>query len=364
MREGLTEPSQDRPTLVWVLVPVAETIDGALDYYNDYSQSRAEFERAFLALGIAWRWQPVTMRDYRKVIDGIVQDAAHEALVFNLCDGDEDNGVPGISVVRYLSALRISFTGADERFYDITTSKIDMKRAFDRASVCTPSWEIVTRSPRTRPDIFARHGCPLIVKPAVSAGSMGITVNSVVETCAALDDQLDELHAGYKGWNLVGGGVFVERYVAGREFTTFIVGSADEPHRATVYPSVERVFHESLPPAEQFLSYDRLWEVYERESPIGDGEYLWQYRAAPDADEPQIAALAWAAYVAVGGRGYGRVDIRMDAATGELFVLEVNSQCGLSEDEDHTSIGAILRYAQRPFATMLQNIMDTARMVA
>ena len=364
MTEGLTDPSRDRPTLVWVLVPVAETTDGALDYYNDYSQSQAEFERAFLALGMPWRWQPVTLRDFRRVIDGIARDTTHEALVFNLCDGDEDNGVPGISVVRYLSELRIPYTGADERFYESTTSKIDMKRAFDRAGVCTPSWEIVTRNRRTRPAIFKRHGSPLIVKPAVSAGSMGITVQSVVETCAALDAQLDELHAGYRGWNLVGGGVIAERYIAGREFTTFIVGSADEPDRATVYPSVERVFHESLPPAEQFLSYDRLWEVYERESPIEGGEYLWQYRAAPEAHEPHIAALAWAAYSAVAGRGYGRVDIRMDAATGELFVLEVNSQCGLSEDEDLTSIGAILRCAQQSFATMLQNIMDTARTVA
>jgi D-alanine-D-alanine ligase len=33
----------------------------------------------------------------------------------------------------------------------------------------------------------------------------------------------------------------------------------------------------------------------------------------------------------------------MDQATRQLYVLEVNAQCGLSEDEDYTSIGAILR---------------------
>ena len=364
MSAASTEPCHDRPALVWVLVPLADTTDGALDYSSDYSQSEAEFARAFLALGIEWRWQPVTLLDFRSVLDDIARDTAHDALVFNLCDGDEENGVPGISVVRHLNELKMPYTGADERFYDITTSKIDMKRAFDRAGVSTPSWEIVTRQRRARPSLFERHGCPLIVKPAVSAGSMGITVKSVVDTCDALDAQLELLHRGYRGWNLVSGGVFVERYVAGREFTTFIVGSALEPDRATVYPSVERVFHDSLPPAEQFLSYDRLWEVYERETPIDGGAYLWQYHETPDAFEPRIAALAWAAYVAVGGCGYGRVDLRMDAATGELFVLEVNSQCGLSEDEDHTSIGAILRYAQQPFATMLQTIMDTARTVA
>ncbi len=39
--------------------------------------------------------------------------------------------------------------------------------------------------------------------------------------------------------------------------------------------------------------------------------------------------------------GYGRLDIRMDRQTGKMYVLEVNAQCGLSEDEDYTSIGAI-----------------------
>ena len=54
------DPIDGTPMLVWVLVPVMETSDPTLDYYNDYSQSYAEFERAFLELGVEWRWQPVT----------------------------------------------------------------------------------------------------------------------------------------------------------------------------------------------------------------------------------------------------------------------------------------------------------------
>ena len=141
--------------------------------------------------------------------------------------------------------------------------------------------------------------------------------------------------------------MFVERYISGREFTTLIVGSADDPDRSTVYLPVERVFHAGLPATEQFLSFDRLWEVYERETPIADGQYLWEYQPAPEALVQRISEVSWAAYAAVGGRGYGRVDLRMDANTGELYVLEVNAQCGLSEDENHTSIGAILRFAER-----------------
>ena len=351
----------DKPLLVWVLVPFVATSDPTLDYYNDYSESRAEFEHAFAALDVEWRWQLVTSDDYRTVIDGIVvHSMMHSPVVFNLCDGDEVNGVPGISVIRYLDEIGLPYTGADEHFYRITTSKIDMKQAFDRSAVPTSPWETVARDTKSLALVFERHGTPLIVKPAVSAGSMGITISSVVTTVAELRKQLRVLHQGYRGWDLASGGVFVERYISGPEFTTFIVGSADAPELSTVYPPVERVFHAALPPTQQFLSFDRLWEVYERESSLGEGQYLWEYRAAPLALQQRICDASWAAYVSVGGRGYGRVDLRMDAVTGALCVLEVNAQCGLSEDENYTSIGAILRFAGRSFHTMLRDVIDDA----
>jgi D-alanine-D-alanine ligase len=58
--------------------------------------------------------------------------------------------------------------------------------------------------------------------------------------------------------------------------------------------------------------------------------------------------------------GYGRLDIRMDKNTGKLYMLEVNAQCGLSEDEDYTSIGAILRYADKTFSGIILNIIKDA----
>jgi D-alanine-D-alanine ligase len=50
----------------------------------------------------------------------------------------------------------------------------------------------------------------------------------------------------------------------------------------------------------------------------------------------------------------------MDQATRELYVLEVNAQCGLSEDENYTSIGAILRFAEATYARAVQEILDAA----
>ena len=71
----------------------------------------------------------------------------------------------------------------------------------------------------------------------------------------------------------------------------------------------------------------------------------------------RVKEVSWAAYEAVGGRGYGRVDLRQDAESGELYVLEVNAQCGISEDEAYTSIGAILRFARTPFSSAVAAII-------
>ncbi len=349
-----------RPLTIWVLVPFVETSDPNLAYYNDYSQSRAEYARVFAALGHAWNWTPVLLSDYERVIDKIINaDDRSHAVVLNLCDGDETNGVPGLSVVRYLEAKGLCFTGADSAFYDVTTSKITMKERFDLASVPTSPWAIL-HDDATADDLFARCGSPLIIKPAISAGSMGITIDSVVHAREALETQRALLRDGYRGWDLTGGGVLVERFIVGAEYTTFIVGSADAADQCVVYPPVERVFNRRLPPTEQFLSFDRLWEIYERESSLGDSEYLWEYGPVLQPLAQRIMDVSWAAYAAVDGRGYGRVDLRMDADTGELFVLEVNSQCGLSEDENYTSIGAILRFAGVPFSRAVRAILDDA----
>ena len=123
---------------------------------------------------------------------------------------------------------------------------------------------------------------------------------------------------------------------------------------------VERVFHASLPEKEKFLSFDRLWEIYEDETAMPGEENFYEYQL-PEADliEP-IKKLSWDAYCATKGKGYTRVDIRMDAVTKQLYVLEVNAQCGISEDENYTSIGAILRFSGKRFSQLVIEILNDA----
>jgi D-alanine-D-alanine ligase len=90
-----------------------------------------------------------------------------------------------------------------------------------------------------------------------------------------------------------------------------------------------------------------------------DGNF-YEY-ALPEASLiDEIKKISWDAYVACKGCGYTRVDVRMDKETGKLYVLEVNAQCGLSEDEDYTSIGAILRFSRVSFTELVAEIINDA----
>jgi len=348
---------------VWVLAPHLDTGNANIDYYYDFTQSIAEYDKTFAELGIEWKWQPVTLKNYRTIIRSIVKEKEvgnKTPVVFNICDGDEVNGTPGISVVKLLEEKGLLYTGADEYFYNITTSKIPMKQAFDKAKVPSAKWAAINSANQNLDDIFETLGTPVIVKPSVSGGSMGVGIKNVVHERTALKEQVAKMFEGYRGWDLAADGLIAESFITGPEFTVLISGSYNNPKDAKIYTPVERGFHHSLPEEEKFLSFDRLWEIYEEEAPMPNEANFYEY-AVPDASLiNEIKKISWDAYVATRGCGYTRVDVRMDKQTGRLFVLEVNAQCGLSEDEDFTSIGAILRFSGNTYTQLVAEIINDA----
>ena len=350
-----------KPYTIWVLAPHLESDDPNIQHYYDFTQSIKEYTQVFEELKAPWKWQPVTMDNYKEIIHSIALSANGKTpLVLNLCDGDEVNGTPGVSVIHELEKHGLIYSGSDAHFYTITTSKIPMKKAFDKAGVASANWRVITDKKGSTKGIGKRVGTPFIIKPAVSGGSMGVSVKNVVHTEDELTERVEEIKKGYRGWNLLADGLFVEQFITGPEFTTFITGSADDMEHCKVYEPVERVFHKSLPDAEKFLSFDRLWEIYEDEMPMPGNENFYEYRAVePSLIEP-LKKLSIDAYKACGGKGYTRIDIRQDASTGKLYMLEANAQCGLSEDEDYTSIGAILKVSDVTFTEVIAEVLKDA----
>ncbi len=348
--------------IIYVLAPYLETADNNINYYYDFTQSIEEYTKIFGELNAKWKWQPVTMKNYVPIIESIVADkkSKRTPVFLNLCDGDEVNGTPGISVLKKLHELGVVYTGAEAYFYDITTSKIPMKKAFDKFNVPTAKWKMIQSAKDEVDDMFETVGRTVILKPAVSGGSMGVGVKNVVSNRTAMKKQLKKMFEGYRGWDLAIDGVVAEEFIKGREFTTMITGSSKYPSTCKVYEPVERVFHPSLPAKEKFLSFDRLWEIYEDETPMPSNENFYEYTSVEKSLSDEIKKISFEAYKSVKGTGYTRVDIRMDDLTGKLYVLEVNAQCGLSEDEDYTSIGAILKANNTSFKEMILEVLQDA----
>ena len=350
-----------KPYTIWVLAPHLESDDPNIQHYYDFSQSIQEFTTVFEELKTQWKWQPVTMDNYKEIIQSIAVSANGKTpLILNLCDGDEVNGTPGVSVIHELEKYGLIYTGSDAHFYNTTTSKIPMKKAFDKAGVSTANWRVITDKKGSTKGICKRVGTPIIIKPAVSGGSMGVSIKNVVQSEEELAKRVDEIYKGYHGWNLLVDGLFVEQFITGPEYTTFITGSADDPDHCIVYEPVKRNFHESLPEAEKFLSFDRLWEIYEDETPMPENGNFYEYGPVEPSLIPALKKLSMDAYKSCGGKGYTRIDIRQDSNTDKLYMLEVNAQCGLSEDENYTSIGAILKVSNVSFTEVITEILKDA----
>src|SRR5688572_17927731 len=211
-----------KPYTIWVLAPHLESEDPNIQHYYDFTQSIEEYSKVFDEFKATWKWQPVTMSNYREVIKSIAASANGKTpLILNLCDGDEVNGTPGVSVIRELEKYGLIYTGSDEHFYTITTSKIPMKKAFDKFGVPNANWRVINGKRGSVKGICKRVGTPAIIKPAVSGGSMGVSVKNVVHTEEELLKRVDEIQNGYHGWNLLADGLFVEQFITGPEYTTF-----------------------------------------------------------------------------------------------------------------------------------------------
>jgi D-alanine-D-alanine ligase len=341
--------------LIWAFVPYAVHEDHLDGFDFDTVQSKRELAEAFRTLNLAWIWQPIVHTNVEAVLE---QVALEDSIVLNLCDGIENDGTPGQCVVRALERAGIRFTGADSQFYEISTSKLVMKELLMSAGVPTPPFESLPML-ESVDGVCARVGVPLLVKPDVSAASGGVFLRSKV----SCDDDVTAVRNELIGAPLPrfcdGHSIFAERFIEGPEFTVFVLGNWRDPGSVKCLPAVERVFNASIPNGEKFLSYERYWGFYREESPPPDGRPFYGYEACDAGLAGGIEEMSRRAYIAVRGTGYARVDLRMDRVAGDLFVLEVNANCGLSED-DQTSTGCILKLAGMSLADLLRLVLRNA----
>jgi len=345
--------------VVWTLVPF--WIEGATlksDSY-DLGPYKVELADVFRELSLPWILQVVVPATINEIVAQIVECAKHRpALVFNLCDGYEEVGTPGISVVKALQAAKLPFSGADVRYYETSSSKLEMKQLFKQANVPTAVWEALPDDgPLT--GLCGRLGTPLFIKPSASSASFGIGLKSVVNSDEEATQRRDELKKGEHKHLFAKDVIFAEDFIDGPEFTVLMGGYWDDPNNIWTLPPAERIFDTSIPESERFLSYDRYWGYYKEETPPEGGRAFYAYRAAAPEQARILFDIAKRAYIATWGYSYGRVDIRFNKKSNEYQVLEVNANCGLSGDAE-TSCGSILAMANQRFPQLVEKILEQA----
>ncbi|KAJ3390320.1 hypothetical protein HDU92_000559 [Lobulomyces angularis] len=296
----------------------------------------------------------VSVETHQKIIEELKSkySGGEPLCVFNLCDGTEVDGYPGISVVSYLEKSTIPYTGADPLFYECTTSKPYLKTKLIAANVPTSQFFEI-RKGHEREDFevaVSALGFPVIIKPAVSYASLSISKKSLIHRRSeeAIDQVKETLTKNPEG-------VFVEQFLPGREFTVLVTG--DKDIGLEIYTPAERVFNKNLEKFEKFLSFDQYWK-YELEGKVPEysaDDFYW-YEAAPIEWQMELKEIARNAYNACGGNGYGRVDIRTKSLDKlDAFVLEVNANCGIYGSCTTTEILKISKVTSEEFFTKVVN---------
>jgi len=171
---------------------------------------------------------------------------------------------------------------------------------------------------------------PIIVQASQEHAGIGLDRSSIVYSKKALRAKVREILVNYRQPALA------QRFLPGREFNVGIVGG----NRMRVLPLAE-VDYSSLPgEIPPIMSYAAKWVE-------SSTEYQNTKVICPAEVEPELAQrisdVALQAFRAVGGRGYGRVDMRLDES-GDPYVLEVNcNPCidegmGLARSADRAGI--------------------------
>jgi D-alanine-D-alanine ligase len=229
-------------------------------------------------------------------------------VVFNLCEGIGAVSRYESLVAGAIELAGVPFTGARPEVMTLCHRKPVANALLASRGLPVPRWLVSGQR------VPADFPLPAIIKPAAEDASVGIDQGSVVTTRRALTDGAAALRKEHRE-------VMIQEYIAGRELAVGFIGPE-------ALPLSEIDFSDMPDGAWPILSFSAKWEV-------GGLEDLGSRPVCParisKAMAARLTAIARKAWQAVGGSGYGRVDLRLDAA-GRPWILEVNPNPDISDD--------------------------------
>jgi len=213
----------------------------------------------------------------------------------------EDGTVQGA-----LELLGLPYTGSGVMASSIAMDKTMTKRVWLAEGLPTPRYVLVHREELNTvslSDLVSSLGLPMIVKPAREGSSIGVTKVTQVQDLLAALNAAAQCDAD----------ILCEQCIVGDEVTCPVLG---EGASARALPVIRIVAPEG--------NYD-----YDNKYFKDDTQYLVPC-GLPAAEEAAIEALIVKAYQVLGCRGWGRIDVMIDAATRQPYLLEINTSPGMT----------------------------------
>ena len=240
-----------------------------------------------------------------------LRESAPEVAFVALHGGDGEDG----TVQELLEILGIPYTGSGVLACSRAVDKVLTKHLLLEAGIPTPDFFAFNQTAfgelgaaKALPAIEERLHFPIVVKPSSQGSALGIKFAGTPEDVPAA------LVAAFS----YDGKVLLERHIEGRDLAVSVLdpepGGAGGPQALAVV--------EAVPLGENFYDFEARYE-------IGRTSFVCP-ADLPDEVTERAQELALATYGLLGCRGFGRVDLMLDASGG-LHVLEANPIPGLTE---------------------------------
>ena len=277
-------------------------------------------------------FQTVMIGSAKNLLEGFSEYRKKIHMVFNIAEGKlgraREAQVPSI-----LEAGGITCVGSDAETLAIALNKAQTKYNAVAHHIRTPEFAVVSDIKEMRRDEIPEY--PVIPKLTHGGSSMGIDERSVVYNFEDLKKHVRYLLKTYKQ------DILVERFIEGPEFDVPILGTAPKD----VFGIVEVTLN-GKPMGKNYLT-SRI--VYR------DDYGLDVTSVEEDFSESKKMALA--AYTSLGCRDFGRVDMRVEEATGKSYFLEINPYPYLGK---HSSFNYIAESRGMEYKDLMRVILDSA----
>ncbi|ORU94349.1 MAG: D-alanine--D-alanine ligase [Cycloclasticus sp. symbiont of Bathymodiolus heckerae] len=241
--------------------------------------------------------------------------------VFNIVHGrgGEDGQLQGA-----LELAGIPYTGSGVLGSALGMDKLRTKFCWLGMGIPTPQWTELKDAADVN-SCAETLGFSLMVKPALEGSSLGM----------AKADNLEQLHEAYSNALKFSCDVMAEQWVAGKEYTVAILGGEALPMIRLQTPN-------------DFYDYEAKYQAdtTQYHCPCGLGK----------TQEQELQQLSVKAFKALGGSGWGRVDLMLDQA-GQPQLLEINTVPGMTS---HSLVPMAAKQAGISFNELVLRILDSS----